>query len=223
MINASGKSSVIYNNKEKLAIVYNGNGRYAKAYSLSLTVGSNTSMTVNRTSSIYKNATLGLLSSGASIYYGDVLVISATANSGYNLTTFTVNGVSWTSGESLTVLGVVSVVTEATAYLPSWKTVWTGNVNHSVKKGSTNFNWATTLPVSDGTLVRVTGEFRFGLPNYYDNANFTATLPTSANLKYAATKSTTTLEFLSSTQGKFTSSGSYYDGTVFIRQIECYY
>lgn len=48
---------------------------------------SNISMTAYRTSSPYKGASTGYLSNGTTIYYGDVIRISASAATGYHLTT----------------------------------------------------------------------------------------------------------------------------------------
>ena len=82
-------------------------------YSLTLSEGDNTTITVERTSSGYNNATLGVLSSGATLYTGDTLLVSFAADAGYQLTTHQVNGVDYTSGNTLTVSGNVSVVSSA--------------------------------------------------------------------------------------------------------------
>ena len=99
---------------------------WGKPYSLSISQGANTTVTITRTSSPNQGASTGTLSSGSVVYYGDVLQITASANSGYNLSTFTVNGSSFTSGNTITVTSAISVVTTAIAST-SWKTTWTGN------------------------------------------------------------------------------------------------
>lgn len=58
------------------------------------------SVTVNRTSSRNPDASIGLLLSGAEIYTGDKLTVSAVASSGYNLDPYTTN---YTVGENITV------------------------------------------------------------------------------------------------------------------------
>lgn len=74
---------------------------YAKwsvnSYTASWNNGSNCTIAVSRTSSPYGNASKGTLSSGTTVYYGDVLQITYTANTGYALsskgdTSITVNG-----------------------------------------------------------------------------------------------------------------------------------
>ena len=83
----------------------------ATARTLSISAGEGTGITVNRTSSPW--AATGGLSSGATVYDGDVLTISFSVSTGYNLSAHTVNGSSFTSGDSHTVSGDVTVVAEA--------------------------------------------------------------------------------------------------------------
>jgi uncharacterized repeat protein (TIGR02543 family) len=95
----------------------NGRTLYAKwtplSYTLSISQGAGSTITVNRTSSTGGGST-GNLSNGATIYYGDVLKISITANTGYTIGTHTVNGSAWTSGNNHTVAGNVTVASTAT-------------------------------------------------------------------------------------------------------------
>lgn len=79
-------------------------------YKLSMSFDNNiASVIVNRRSTAKSGASTGALANNADIYYGDVLVISVTAKSGYKLSTLIVNGASRTNGSSLTVSGAVSV------------------------------------------------------------------------------------------------------------------
>lgn len=80
-------------------------------YTLSTSAGSNSSITVNRTSS--STGATGNISNGTRLYYGDVLRITFGTSSGYLLNTHTVNGAAFTSGSSHTVKGNVSVVSSA--------------------------------------------------------------------------------------------------------------
>jgi len=75
-------------------------------FTLTLSEGSNTSISVLRNNVA--------LSNGDTIETGDQLVISASADNGYNLTTFTINGVSATGTQVVRVSANVVVVTEAT-------------------------------------------------------------------------------------------------------------
>ena len=84
----------------------------ATARSLSISAGEGASVTVNRTSSPW--VATGGLSSGATVYDGDVLTISFSVSTGYNLSTHTVNGSSFTNGGTHTVSGNVTIVATAT-------------------------------------------------------------------------------------------------------------
>ena len=81
-------------------------------YSLSVSAGTGSSITVNRTSSGYGST--GNLSNGATLYYNDKLKISFTPSTNYAIDTHTVNGSSFTSGNTHTVSGNVAVVSTAT-------------------------------------------------------------------------------------------------------------
>lgn len=84
----------------------------AITYPLSVTT-SDTGVTVNvlRTSSPYGGGSLGLLSNGAVLYYGDVLEISYTIGGGYQKKTATLNGVDF-GGDYSGSSSVASVQTE---------------------------------------------------------------------------------------------------------------
>lgn len=97
-----------------------------KTYQLSISAGSNTSVTVNRTQSSYGGGSTGNLSNNATLYYGDKLTISYSVSSGYNISTHTVNGSTFTSGSQYTVSSNISVVTTAVV-AASWHTVWSGS------------------------------------------------------------------------------------------------
>ena len=84
----------------------------ATAYTLSISQGSNSTIAVSRTSSNLTST--GTLANSAKIYSGDVLKITFSAASGYNVATHTVNGSTFTSGNTHTVSGNVTVVSTAT-------------------------------------------------------------------------------------------------------------
>lgn len=84
------------------------------SFSLSITVDSNTNLTVNRTSSPLQGASQGYLSNGATIYYGDVLNIVFSAKTGYTLNVHTKNGTTFASGEAHTVTAAISLVLSST-------------------------------------------------------------------------------------------------------------
>lgn len=84
------------------------------SFTLTKTQGSNTTLTINRTSSPKAGAAQGYLNNGATIYYGDVLSISYSANTGYNISSAKLNGSNFNSGVTHTVTAAVTVVTSAT-------------------------------------------------------------------------------------------------------------
>lgn len=85
------------------------------SYSLIVSAGSNASVSVTRISSPLKGASTGTLSNGATIYYSDVLQITFSASTGYYLATHKVNNSTFTSGNTHTVKGNVSVAATAVA------------------------------------------------------------------------------------------------------------
>lgn len=82
----------------------------AMARSLSIFAGEGAGVTVNRTYSPW--VATGVLTGGA-VYDGDVLTISFSVSTDYNLSTHTVNGSSFTSGGAHTVTGDVTIVATA--------------------------------------------------------------------------------------------------------------
>ena len=84
-----------------------------KSFTLTLSVGSNSTITVNRTSSPKGGGATGNLSNGSTIYYSDVLTISFAVSTGCTLGTHTVNGSTFTSGGTHTVTAAVTVVSTA--------------------------------------------------------------------------------------------------------------
>ena len=84
-----------------------------ESYSLSLSAGTGSSITVNRTQS--REGATGSLSDGATLYFGDKLKITFTPSTNYSITIHTVNGNTFTSGNTYTVQSEsVTVVATAT-------------------------------------------------------------------------------------------------------------
>lgn len=113
--NADGTKSGVYVSFKTRVYVY-GSQEFANAYitlsniatyTLSLSAGTGSNITVNRTASGY--AGTGNLSSGARLYYNDKLKITFTPSTNYAISTHTVNGSSFSSGNTYTVTGNVSV------------------------------------------------------------------------------------------------------------------
>lgn len=130
---------------------------YYNTYKLNISQGTGSVVTV-------KNSSGQTLSNGATITYGDALIISFAADTGYNIDKHTVNGSAFTSGGSHTVIGNVSVV--STAKLKTFTlsiSAGTGATVSVKRNGSSLGNGATvtygdslviTFAVADGYCIK---------------------------------------------------------------------
>lgn len=84
---------------------------YVEKYKLYVNVGNGSTISVNRKSS--PSGSVGIISNGADVYNGDVIVITFGVMPGYNLQTHTVNGSTFASGGQLTVSKDVVVASSA--------------------------------------------------------------------------------------------------------------
>lgn len=124
-----------------------------KSYTLSVSVGTGSTIVVNRTSSPKQGAATGNLSNGATIYYSDILKISLSANTGYNVGTLKVNSSTFTSGNSHTVTDNVAV--SSTASVKSYKlsiSAGTGSTI-TVNRTSSPKQGAGTGALSNGATI----------------------------------------------------------------------
>ena len=101
------KLTVDTNGWEKAELTYEDSA-IVSTYALVVSAGTGFTVTVERTSS--PSGSTGALSDGATIFAGDVLQITFAAKIGYELITHTVNGTSFTSGNTHTVAEDVTVV-----------------------------------------------------------------------------------------------------------------
>ena len=138
----------------------------ATTYSLTISQGSNTTITVKRNGST--------LSNGAILMTGDSLTISISANTGYTLTTRTVNGNTFADG-TYTVSGNVTVKSAATL------NTYTLTINQgtgtiiSVKKGSTTLNNGATISYGDSLIISISAKTGYNLGTHTVNgSNFTS-------------------------------------------------
>ena len=147
-INNVEPTSIKYEGTEvtHVGVVSNGTATlvWGKPYNLVIALGSNVSVTVNRTASIYQGAATGALSNGSIVYHGDILEISATASTNYKVSSFTVNGTEWTNGNTLTVVSGVSIAASAVEDV-YWRTVWSGSTDVGIgEPGSTTAGLQST-------------------------------------------------------------------------------
>ena len=112
-------------------------------YTASWTEPVGATIQVNRTSSPYKGAAIGLLSSGDAVYYGDVLSVTYTAKTGYTLGNCGKNSVT-----------VAADVTSSSIYASATANSYTYNVVYKSSNG-TDLG-STTVTYSYGTTNTVT-------------------------------------------------------------------
>lgn len=84
-------------------------------YTLTVSAGANSSIVVNRTSCAGAGSTGTITAGEKKLYYGDVLKITASANTNFRLESLKVNNTSFTSGNTHTVAGAVTVTSTAQA------------------------------------------------------------------------------------------------------------
>lgn len=139
----------------------------ATTYALTISQGSNTSITVKRGSST--------LSNGAILLAGDSLVITFGTSTGYTLTTHTVNGNTFTSGNTYSVSGNVTVKSAATLATYTLTIDQGVGTSISVKKGSDTLTNNTTIYYGDSLTISITANTGYSLTtNTVNGNNFTS-------------------------------------------------
>ena len=165
-----------------------------KSYTLTLSQGTGTTLSVSRTSSPLKGAATGALSSGSTIYHGDVLSVSCTATSGYKNPTYS----GFTSGSSVS--GNVSITSSATA--KAWHTVYTGSLTGSPSSSSPDVVAPSGFQFGAPTKISGSGYVLSGggdVVTYSDwELSSTATSKTGSESGYGASSTFTVTAWLAS-------------------------
>ena len=120
----------------------------AMAYNVNWNDETGYTIAVSRTSSPYANASTGALSSGAVIYYGDVLSITYTASTGYNISS--------KGSTSITVTGnVTSSDIYCTASVNQYTATWNGGTGYTitVNRTSSPLKGAATGELTSGAVI----------------------------------------------------------------------
>lgn len=129
-------NTVKYNEQDVKQIVFNGSSAWAKPYTLSVSKGTGVaSITISRTSTLEPTASTGSISAGDTIFYGDVLSVSATAATGYLLDSY---ATSYTVSDDNTEISVTATpgyytvsldaITNATAYVNTSASGYSGSI-----------------------------------------------------------------------------------------------
>lgn len=113
----------------------------------------NATVTCQRTSSP-AGAGTGILTNGAAIYDSDVLKFTFTPATNYTIKTHTVNGATFTSGNSHTVSGDVSVVVVAEPSIFTLSLNYDSGVNLTVKRNGTTL--ANGAVLNKGEVLTIT-------------------------------------------------------------------
>ena len=129
-------NTVKYNEQDVKQIVFNGSRAWAKPHTLAVSKGRGVaSITISRTSTLEPTASTGSISEGDTIFYGDVLTVSATAATGYLLDSY---ATSYTVSDDNTEISVTATpgyytvsldaITNASAYVNTSASSYSGSI-----------------------------------------------------------------------------------------------
>ena len=131
---------------------------WGKPFALNVDQGTHTTVVVKRISSPNQHAEIGEITTGSLIYYGDIITINTLADDGYDVEIFTVNDNTWNTGDNLTVISSVTIVSSAISSA-SWHTVYTGSIAvYSEQNNSTYTESTVTIDgLKGGVRTRLSG------------------------------------------------------------------
>lgn len=116
-----------------------------RTFKLTISAGTGSTITVTRGGSALTN--------GATVTYGDVLTISFAAKTGYTLGAHTVNGATFTSGNTHTVTGAVSVESTATAKTYTLTISQDAHSTATVKRNGVTLSNNATISTGDVLVI----------------------------------------------------------------------
>lgn len=153
-------TAIKYNGTDLTVLKYGTTAVWGKPFSLTVQQSFGSEYHIHRDISPNQHANISTISSGATVYYGDTLTITATPASGYKLVSFTINGTEYASGETsavsqtITVTSAVSIVINTEAAI-SWKTAWTGSETVAVFSFKGEQKGTRTVTLTNETLTGV--------------------------------------------------------------------
>lgn len=168
-------------------------------YTVSWDTGNGYTVSVSRTSSSNKGAAIGELSSGDAIYYGDILNVVYTANTGYSISTKGITSVSVTGNITKN-----DVFADVTANTYVYEIVYKST--NGTKLGSKN------VEAQYGTIDTVSGP---------DIAGYIT--PAAQTVTWNETSKTVTLTYAPSSVATSNSYSGTYDGKYFKYNATVYY
>lgn len=224
------------------ALKYGTTAVWGKPFSLTVQQSFGSEYSIHRDISPNQHASTGNITSGATVYYGDTLTITATPASGYKLVSFTINGTEYASGQTsavsqtITVTSAVSVVinTESAA---SWKTVWTGSETVHMFRVTTgsfqdfegNYSGSATKQhaiVSNAYPTRITFTLAQESPQTSDltQSGKYLTIGDNSSVRASIDRSSDNIDFITTIKGNRPNSKAFYTGkAVTLTKVEQYY
>nr|DAM64415.1 MAG TPA: hypothetical protein [Caudoviricetes sp.] len=235
-------TAIKYNGTDLTVLKYGTTAVWGKPFSLTVQQSFGSEYRIHRDTSPNQHANISTISSGATVYYGDTLTITATPASGYKLVSFTINGTEYASGETsavsqtITVTGAVSVIINTESAV-SWKTVWTGSsgVNAiNVKTGSFQdssgmYSGSRTIQqeiVSNAYPTRITYTLASESPQTTDisQSSVALTIGSNSSVRALINSSSNNIDFITVIKGNKPNSKAFYIGkNVTLTKVEQYY
>lgn len=235
-------TAIKYNGTDLTVLKYGTTAVWGKPFSLTVQQSFGSEAPIRRDISPNQHATISALGSGSTVYYGDVLTITAIPASGYKLVSFTINGTEYANGETsavsqtITVTSAVSVVINTESAV-SWKTVWTGSetvytfrvTTGSFQDGSGMYSGSATIHheiVSNAYPTRITYTLAQESPQTTDLTQSGKYLTTGSNSSVRASinSSSNNIDFVTTIKGNKPNAKVLYTGkAVTLTKVEQYY
>lgn len=235
-------TAIKYNGTDLTVLKYGTTAVWGKPFSLTVQQSFGSEAPIQRDISPNQHATINALGSGSTVYYGDVLTITAIPASGYKLVSFTINGTEYANGETsavsqtITVTSAVSVVINTESAV-SWKTVWTGSrgVNSAnvttglFSDGSGMYQGSRTIQqeiVSNAYPTRITYTLAQESPQTTDISQSSVYLTIGSNSSVLASinSSSNNIDFITVIKGNKPNSKVFYLGKIVtLTKVEQYY
>lgn len=185
-VNGNNFTSGTYNVTGAVTVVSTAS---VKSFIIEIPTINNCTFSVIRTSSPLQSASTGTLSNGNTIYYNDVISITAEASPGYGISTLQVNNTDFENGTSITVTKTVTIsvsVIVTTTYKLQINQTDTSGVGEliTIKKDG--------VPITNGADIIEGSQLTYtiSVPDGY----WLKTFNISGNLKYVKTNIIFTLE-----------------------------
>lgn len=235
-------TAIKYNGTDLTVLKYGTTAVWGKPFSLTVQQSFGSEYRIHRDTSPNQHANISTISSGSTVYYGDVLTITAIPASGYKLVSFTINGTEYANGETsavsqtITVTSAVSITINTEAAI-SWKTIWTGSrgvnainvTTGSFSDGSGMYQGSITIQqeiVSNAYPTRITYTLAQESPQTTDLTQSGKYLTTGNNSSVRAriNGSSNNIDFVTTIKGNKPNAKEFYIGkAVTLTKVEQYY